>query len=92
MWVLPGPGVKPTSLALEGGFFTPEPPGKPVTVVFNQDLHALESALGYLRETGERPVAPWISWCFSRKGKTAPPANWNSFALGNDITWDITNP
>ena len=28
MWDLPGPGVKPVSPALAGGFFTTEPPGK----------------------------------------------------------------
>ena len=27
---LPDPGIEPTSLALAGGFFTTEPPGKPV--------------------------------------------------------------
>ena len=27
-WDLPNPGIKPTSPALEGGFFTSEPPGK----------------------------------------------------------------
>ena len=26
---LPNPGIKPTSPALSGGFFTTEPPGKP---------------------------------------------------------------
>ena len=26
---LPDPGIEPTSPALEGGFFTAEPPGKP---------------------------------------------------------------
>ena len=26
---LPNPGIKPVSLALAGGFFTTEPPGKP---------------------------------------------------------------
>ena len=29
MWDLPGPGIKPTSPALAGGFFTTQPPGKP---------------------------------------------------------------
>ena len=29
MWDLPGPGIKPLSPALAGGFFTIEPPGKP---------------------------------------------------------------
>ena len=28
MWNLPGPGIKPVSPALAGGFFTTEPPGK----------------------------------------------------------------
>ena len=28
---LPDPGIEPTSPALEGGFFTPEPPGTPGT-------------------------------------------------------------
>ena len=27
---LPNPGIKPTSLALAGSFFTTEPPGKPL--------------------------------------------------------------
>ena len=30
MWDLPGPGIKPVSLALAGRFFTTEPPGEPV--------------------------------------------------------------
>jgi len=29
---LPNPGIKPTSLALTGGFFTAKPPGKPRVV------------------------------------------------------------
>ena len=29
MWVLPGPGLKPVSPALAGGFLTTAPPGKP---------------------------------------------------------------
>ena len=28
-WDPPGPGIEPASLALAGGFFTTEPPGKP---------------------------------------------------------------
>ena len=28
MWVLPGPGIEPVSLALAGGFLTTVPPGK----------------------------------------------------------------
>ena len=29
---LPDVGIKPESLALAGGFFTPEPPGKPASI------------------------------------------------------------
>jgi len=28
MWNLPGPGIEPMSPALQGGFFTTDPPGK----------------------------------------------------------------
>ena len=31
MWNLPGPGIKPVSLALRGGFLATEPPGKSET-------------------------------------------------------------
>ena len=31
-WDLPGPGIKPMSPALAGGFFTTEPPGTPLLV------------------------------------------------------------
>ena len=30
---LPNPGIEPASPALAGGFFTTEPPGKPVTAL-----------------------------------------------------------
>ena len=33
-WDLPGPGIKPVSLALAGEFFTTEPPGKPLLSFF----------------------------------------------------------
>ena len=29
---LPDPGIEPAALALSGGFFTPEPPGKPINI------------------------------------------------------------
>ena len=32
IWDLPRPGIEPMSPALEGGFFTTEPPGKPLYV------------------------------------------------------------
>ena len=30
MWDLPRPGIEPVSIALQGGFFTTEPSGKPM--------------------------------------------------------------
>ena len=47
---LPNPGIKPLSLALAGGFFTPEPPGKP------QNLGAFKNKYVLLI------VILWISW------------------------------
>ena len=32
---LPDPGIKPLFPALAGGFFTPEPPGKPIKRVYD---------------------------------------------------------
>ena len=34
MWDLPGPGIKPVSPALAGGFLTTAPPGKPPIIIF----------------------------------------------------------
>ena len=34
MWVLPGPGIEPMSPALAVRFFTTEPPGKPLQLIF----------------------------------------------------------
>ena len=39
MWDLPGPGMEPWSPALVGGFFTTEPPGKPLKEI--QDMQIL---------------------------------------------------
>ena len=38
MWDLPGSGVEPASPALAGRFFATEPPGKPLTFIFNYSL------------------------------------------------------
>ena len=34
---LPDPGIKPLSPALAGGFFTTEPPGKPVGILHSRE-------------------------------------------------------
>ena len=38
MWDLPGPGFKPVSLALAGGFLTTVPPGKPHPLNINLSI------------------------------------------------------
>jgi len=44
MWDLLGPGIKPMSPALAGGFFTTEPLGKPspwyLTLIISDDVAA----------------------------------------------------
>ena len=48
---LPDPGIKPTSLALAGGFFTSEPPGKPQYLaysVYNFNVHIFHFYKFYL--------------------------------------------
>ena len=44
MWDLPGPGLKPMSLALAGGFLTTAPPGKPPYKSFLSGLLTLISS------------------------------------------------
>ena len=34
MWGHPGPGIEPIPLALQGGFLTTGPPGKPYVLLF----------------------------------------------------------
>ena len=35
MWIFPGPGIKPVSLALAGGFLTARSQGKPADLILN---------------------------------------------------------
>ena len=47
MWDLPGPGLKPVSPALAGGFLTTAPPGKPLyflTYQVGPDAHCITFA------------------------------------------------
>ena len=59
MWDLPGPGIKPVTLALAGRFFTTELPGKPNLHDYFVQINAEHSKLiesgfggicGYLNE------------------------------------------
>ena len=51
MWDPPGPGIKPVSPTLAGGFFTTEPSGKPLGKLFKGSERLREVASE--RETGE---------------------------------------
>ena len=42
VWDLPRPGIKPTSPALAGGFFTTDPPGKPNSQVLTENENGTE--------------------------------------------------
>ena len=74
MWGLPGPGFESESLALAGGFFTTEPPGKPrnsywrPTVLHYTDLEAGHTKL----KRGVDPALVMLWWgektCLRRQG------------------------
>ena len=52
---LPGPGIEPLSPALTGGFFTTEPPGKPLNILHRDPLRL------YILPILLEDNAPWIS-------------------------------
>ena len=52
MWDLPKPETEPGSLALAGGFFTTEPPGKPPPLFFRFFSH-----IGHYRVLSRVPTA-----------------------------------
>ena len=49
---LPDPGIKPTSLALAGVFFTIEPPGKPRGAGKHKQKHTLTDRLRHTKVRG----------------------------------------
>ena len=64
MWDLPGPGIEPVSPALAVGFFTTEPPGKPLSLTFKFQysiFYSLNSVSFYLH-FGSRNLffSPWM--------------------------------
>lgn len=63
-WNLPDAGIEPSSPALAGGFFTAEPPGKPVDWLA-QGIIGLEWIL--VRASHRR----WLGYCFAWKRLTA---------------------
>ena len=56
---LPDPGIKPESLVLAGGFFTAEPPGKPIPycngfiILLKQIIHKKHKKLNIFKLTGQ---------------------------------------
>ena len=50
---LSDPGLKPTSPALVGGFFTTESPGKSKTMTLQSKTNPYPYGTGYLRKTSE---------------------------------------
>ena len=61
MWDLPWSGTKPVSLALAGGFFTTEPPGKPLPLV------SQFSVLGQM-------IHPWFGFFIIKGGENKQPS------------------
>ena len=51
---LPDPGFKPMSLALAGGFFTSESPGKPTNFPGGTVVKNLPASAGDTRDLGQR--------------------------------------
>ena len=48
MWHLPRPGMEPMSLALAGGVFTSEPPGKPCIWDFLRSLTIIDICFNFI--------------------------------------------
>ena len=50
--------------ALAGGFFTTEPPGKPLTGLFTEENHSLNSSAHFSRGTGKLQICqdPMQKW------------------------------
>ena len=73
MWDLPGPGLKPVSPALAGGFLTTVPPGKP------QDLQLIEISLTL--SFGEKGASEVNSVLLKGHYKTKIVESSNGFSL-----------
>ena len=58
MWDLSGPGLQPVSLALAGGLFTTEPPGRPLLWLLS--LRSLGSGMQAQWWWPTGLVAPWL--------------------------------
>ena len=63
---LPNPGIKPVSPALAAGFFTTEPPGKPMLVPYCSGFY---SFVVYLSEKAMAPHSSTLAWKIPWVGK-----------------------
>ena len=78
---LPDPGIKPVSPALAGGFFTAEPPGKPLVLDHQGSSDNLCSRLGCILHQSKALALWWesdmaflldVSWLLTASQKTLP--------------------
>ena len=79
---LPDPGIEPVSLALAGGFFTTEPPGKPQKHVLISSLKCHPLSAPHLLDALPS-VLPWflpggISRDLQLLWQIIPPHSWQS--------------
>ena len=86
---LPGPGIKPVSSTLAGGFFTTEPPGK--------SRDETESVILKLH-TSKSPGPDGLTGNSTKQRRTytnpsqTPPKNWRGGNTPKDILWSHHHP
>jgi len=100
MWNLTVSGIKRTlSPALAGGFLTPEPPGKPYSVLYIQVLR-VNSACGKPHMYTQGTLLPWVTapghWPFVREWNAPSSKDSHScppdMILGLPISTDSIDP
>ena len=78
---LPNPGIKPVSPALAAGFFTTEPPGKPMLVPYCSGFY---SFVVYLMEKAMAPHSSTLAWKIPWVGKPGGLPSMGSHRIGHD--------
>ena len=84
MWDLPGPGIKPVSLALASGFVTTEPPGRPSQqlVVAVQSLNHVQPLQPHGLQHARLPCPSWSPGACS---KSCPLSPWCHLAISSSV-------
>ena len=80
MWDLPGPGLKPVSPALAGGFLTTVPPGKPQEGPYLMSNPYLQVA--FLSDTPSHPVLYWDFGFLGEAAWVGVLASWEGVGRG----------